>query len=112
MANRITWVLWGIGLFCWPWLANAERLTDPTRPFAVESTAKTLQPQTTEALPQLQSILIGANTQKAVINRQIYRQGDTINQFKIRAIYHDRVVLIGPQGIVTLRLFHQQVRYP
>lgn len=114
MANRSVIAVFGLGMLCWSSISFAESLTDPTRPLATESTstAKTAQETTAAALPRLQSILIGPGSRKAMIDEQIYRQGDTFNQFKISAIHSDRVVLTGPQGKVTLRLFNQKVRYP
>lgn len=59
---------------------------------------------------QLQSIIYGKNRKEAVINQQIFREGDTVNGAKIVAIHRDFVVLSQNAKIVELHLFAGDMR--
>ena len=90
---------------CLLWLflgtVSAATLPDPTRPLAGPAAT----------LPVLQTIIYGSNVRKAIIDGQVCREGTQIEGYRVKAIYADKVIITGPDGQHTLRLFSHKVRY-
>ena len=51
------------------------------------------------------------NVRKAIIDGQVCREGTQIEGYRVKAIYADKVIITGPGGQHTLRLFSHKVRY-
>lgn len=102
---------------CLLWLflgtVSAATLPDPTRPLAgpAATAARDNAAITKAALPVLQTIIYGSNVRKAIIDGQVCREGTQIEGYRVKAIYADKVIITGPDGQHTLRLFSHKVRY-
>ncbi len=100
-----------IGLMLFATASLAATLPDPTTPLSGGAPVTGASASTSVGLPQLKSIVYGRNHRSAVLDRSVYREGMTVNGFKIQRILADRVILEGADGRHTLRLFSTQVRF-
>ena len=83
--------------------AQAESLPDPTRPpVGLEATSASVAAPSGPLL-QLIRTLDGRRT--AVISGQVVRVGGKVGDAVVARIDEDRVILRGPTGMVTLKLF-------
>jgi MSHA biogenesis protein MshK len=82
----------------------AEALPDPTRP-PVEAGMETPGAPATAAGPVLQSIMIRPGHRTAVISGQLLAEGERFGDAKLIKISEGEVILVGPEGRKTLKLF-------
>ena len=82
----------------------AEALPDPTRPPA-EASIMGGGGAVPAGGPVLQSVLIGPGRKSAVIGGQLLEEGDLFGDAKVVKISEGEVILSGPGGEQTLRLF-------
>ena len=82
----------------------AEMLPDPTRP-PVE--AGVVIPGAVAAGPVLQSVMIRPGRRTAFISGQLLTEGERFGDAKLIKISEGEVILIGPEGRQTLKLFPQ-----
>ena len=68
----------------------AQALDDPTRPSGFQAPVQASKP---EASFSLDSIMIGAGKRLAVINGQMVREGQSLEQARVVRVTPDRVVL-------------------
>lgn len=80
----------------------AEVLPDPTRP-PVEAGVEI--PGTVATGPVLQSVMIRPGRRTAVISGQSLAEGERFGGAKLIKISEGEVILIGPEGRKTLKLF-------
>ncbi|MEN6584877.1 MAG: hypothetical protein ABFE02_02350 [Sulfuricella sp.] len=85
-------------------VAVAEGLPDPTRP-AQEAGFSAGGNATPDAGPVLQSVKIAAGRRTAVISGQVVAEGERFDAAKVVSISESEVVLLGPEGRQTLKLF-------
>lgn len=81
----------------------AELLPDPTRPPLEAGLAGDVAMVTSG--PVLQSVKIAPGHKTAVISGQLLAQGDRFGEMKLLSISESEVVLQGPEGRQTLKLF-------
>jgi hypothetical protein len=103
MAKRL---ITGIFTLIMGWsvpLAHAEALPDPTRPPLEAGLAEGVA--VVPSGPVLQSVKIAPGRRMAVISGQLLAEGDKFGELKLIRIAEGDVVLSGPEGRQTLRLF-------
>ena len=89
---------------------QAESLPDPTRPpGGLEATNASVA---VPSGPMLQLIRTLDGNRTAVISGQVVRVGGFVNDAMVARIDEDRVVLRGPAGMVTLKLFPDVEKTP
>lgn len=81
----------------------AELLPDPTRPPLEAGLAGDVA--TLASGPVLQSVKIAPGRRMAVISGQLLAQGERFGAAKLVSISESEVVLLGPEGRQTLKLF-------
>lgn len=81
----------------------AEVLPDPTRP-AVEA-GQAGDAAIVTSGPMLQSVKIAPGRRSAVISGQLLAEGERFGAAKLVSISESEVVLLGPEGKQTLKLF-------
>jgi len=92
----IVWLGWSATV------ASAEdALPDPTRPPPEAAMVAGPAP----VGPVLQSVMIGPNGRTAVIGGQLLKEGDSFGDAKLVRISQGEVLLSGPSGELTLKLF-------
>ena len=78
-------------------LAQADSLTDPTRPatewLAAQPVAPGSQPAVSSAALEVQVLVIGHSRKFAIIDGQLVRLGEAVNGAKLVAFHADGVVL-------------------
>jgi MSHA biogenesis protein MshK len=84
-------------------MAHGENLPDPTRPPVSLAQPQSAAPGAS-GVPALQSILLGAERRAAILDGRVYREGETIGEYKLGKITRKEVWLNGPDGELTLRL--------
>jgi hypothetical protein len=91
--------------------ADSQKLEDPTRPLintfyrsssATKSSTKQKVP--TKQKLVLQGIFLRSEGSRAVIDNQLLKVGDKINQYTVQKIYAQRVILRRGQQTKTLQL--------
>jgi hypothetical protein len=82
----------------------AESLPDPTRP-PVEAGVESPGTQAVASGPVLQSVMIRPGRRTAVISGQLLAEGERFGDARLVRISEGEVVLAGPEGRQTLRLF-------
>lgn len=89
--------------------SQSEVLVDPSKPlnFTVKKERQVYQP----ALPTLQSILVKAGKQQAMINNVLYLQGQSVNGYKITLIDAQKVVLRYQNKNYKLTLYSANERF-
>jgi len=97
-------LLMSISLF-----AQGEVLTDPTAPLNFQP-AKVKKLSRTP-LPQLQSIVVKAGKQQAIIDNKSYQKGQWVNGYLVTQIKHDKVLLKHKNKIYTLTLYSESERF-
>ena len=106
MAKRLTQTIIAATL---GWVATqaaaAEMLPDPTRPPLEAGYAATGAIPMFDAGPVLQSVKIAPGRRSAVISGQLLVQGERFGEMKLVSISESEVVLLGPDGRQTLKLF-------
>lgn len=80
-----------------------ESLPDPTRPPAEAGMVGAVA--AVASGPVLQSVKIAPGRRMAVISGQLLAEGDRFGEAKLISIAEGEVVLSGPEGRQTLRLF-------
>lgn len=90
--------------------ALGQVLADPTRPpqawlDAQPKVAGGTAAAEQEAVPQLQSLLIGSTRRYAIIEGQVVGVGDTFKDARVVAVRPTEVVLRSERGTQTLKLF-------
>ncbi len=85
-------------------LGAAETLPDPTRP---PPGIDTVLAAPVGSGPALQAIRIEGRQRSAVIGGETVRVGSRLGEQRVTRIDHDQVVLVGPAGTQTLKLFPQ-----
>lgn len=80
----------------------AEVLPDPTRPPAA---AGVETPGAATAGPVLQSVMIRPGRRTALISGQLLAEGERFGDAKLIKISEGEVILAGPEGRQTLKLF-------
>lgn len=84
-------LLFPLGVSLWTWFASpALALEDPTRPSGFQAPVEAPQPEVSFSLD---SIMIGGDKRLAVINGQMVREGQTLEQARVLRVAADRVVL-------------------
>lgn len=88
---------------------HSEVLVDPSKPFNfnVKKTVKVSQP----SLPTLQSILVKAGKQQAMLNNKLYQQGQSVNGYKITKIDAQKVLLSYQNKQYKLTLYSASERF-
>lgn len=81
----------------------AELLPDPTRPPTEAGFAGAVV--AIPSGPVLQSVKIASGQKMAVISGQLLTEGESFGEAKLIKIAEGEVVLSGPDGLQTLRLF-------
>lgn len=84
--------------------AAAESLPDPTRP-AQEAGFPAGASAAQDAGPVLQSVKIAPGRRTAVISGQLLAEGGRFGAARVVSISESEVVLLGPEGRQTLKLF-------
>lgn len=88
---------------------QASNLPDPTRPpGGVDAAVPTLVPSG----PALQLIRTLDGKRMAIISGQAVRVGGKVNDAIVTRIDEDRVMLRGPEGVQTLKLFPEVEKNP
>ncbi len=82
----------------------AEVLPDPTRP-PVEAGVEIPGAPAVAAGPVLQSVMIRPGSRSAVISGQLLAEGERFGEAKLIKISEGEVILLGPEGRQTLKLF-------
>lgn len=86
-------------------MAVAESLRDPTRPVeATVSRRATGKPVSQHRLV-LQTVVISPQRRTAVISGRVLSPGDRISGYTLTEIHEAEVVVKGPKGTRTLRLY-------
>lgn len=96
--------LWGVSALLWS-AAHAQAedvLPDPTRPPPEASMAAG---PARAAGPVLQSVMIAPGNRSAVIDGQLLKEGELYGDAKLVRITGSEVILSGPEGEQTLKLF-------
>ncbi|WP_413701267.1 hypothetical protein ACLKMH_06125 [Psychromonas sp. KJ10-10] len=90
-------------------LTHSEVLVDPSKPlnFSVKKAVKVSQP----SLPTLQSILVKAGKQQAMLNNKLYQQGQSVNGYKITKIDAQKVLLSYQNKQYKLTLYSANERF-
>ena len=89
--------------------ALAEILPDPTRPpSGVEAVVTAVAPSG----PLLQLIRTLDGKRIAVVSGQVVNVGSKMNNLVVTRIDEDRVILRGPEGVLTLKLFPDMEKNP
>jgi MSHA biogenesis protein MshK len=81
----------------------AEILPDPTRPAAEAGLAGDVA--IAPSGPVLQSVMIRPNRRTAVISGQLLAEGERFGDAKLVKVSEGEVILVGPEGRQTLKLF-------
>ena len=105
MALRLIFMLMSMSL-----AAHAENLPDPTRPPANLDGGITLTAQPSG--PALQVIRTINGRRSAMISGQEVKSGSKLGDAVVMRIDEDRVLLRGPDGIQTLKLFPEVEKRP
>ena len=89
--------------------AQSEPLVDPTAPlnFQPKKVTKVYR----AALPQLQSIVVKAGKQQAIMNNKAYQKGQRVNGYQVTYIDTDKVLLEYQQKTYTLTLYSSNERF-
>jgi hypothetical protein len=103
MAFRLIFLLMSVSL-----AVHAESLPDPTRPPANLDGGATAQPSG----PVLQVIRTINGRRSAMISGQEVKSGSQVSDAVVMRIDEDRVLLRGPGGIQTLKLFPEVEKRP
>ncbi|PWB49921.1 MAG: MSHA biogenesis protein MshK [Nitrosomonadales bacterium] len=82
----------------------SEALPDPTRP-PVEAGVETAGAAAVASGPVLQSVMIRPGRRTAVISGQLLAEGERFGGARLVRISEGEVVLAGPEGRQTLKLF-------
>lgn len=84
-------------------------LVDPTKPlnFQVQKQNNTNQ----VSLPRLQSIVVKSAYGQAIINNQLYQQGQSVSGYKITLIDADKVLLSYQNQTYKLTLYSSKERF-
>lgn len=82
---------------------SRAEVNDPTRPIFLAPEPEAVVEEMTVAM-QLQSIYYGANKKLAIINDSVVGEGDYLENWKIKRIEHQSVVLVrkGQQKRIAL----------
>jgi len=88
---------------------QSETLTDPTAPlnFQPAKVAKLSK----APLPQLQSIVVKAGEQQAIINNKSYQEGQRVGGYLVTKIKRDKVLLKYKNKVYTLTLYSESERF-
>jgi MSHA biogenesis protein MshK len=105
MALRLIFMLMSMSL-----AVHAENLPDPTRPPANLDGGATLTAQPSG--PALQVIRTINGRRSAMISGQEVKSGSKLGDAVVMRIDEDRVLLRGPDGIQTLKLFPEVEKRP
>lgn len=105
MALRLIFVLMSMSL-----AVHAESLPDPTRPPANLDGGATATAQPSG--PALQVIRTINGKRSAMISGQEVKSGSQVGDARVIRIDEDRVLLRGPGGIQTLKLFPEVEKRP
>ncbi len=89
--------------------AQSEPLADPTKPlnFQVKKERKVYR----SALPKLQSIVVKAGKQQAILNNKLYQQGQWVKGYKITLIDAEKVLLEYQKKTYKLSLYSSNERF-
>ncbi len=90
-------------------IAQAEGVSDPTRPPVGVDTSV---PVAATSGPSLQLIRTVEGVRMAIISGQMVKVGDRVSDALVTHIEEDRVVLRGPGGMQTLKLFPDVEKSP
>ena len=90
-------------------MTQSEVLVDPSQPlnFRVEKKRQVYQPK----LPVLQSILVKAGKQQAMLNNILYKKGQTVDGYKITHIDAQKVLLRYQNKNYKLTLYSADERF-
>jgi len=103
MVKRVRTILFALALGVGTAQALAgEMLPDPTRP-PVEAGVDI--PGVVAVGPVLQSVMIRPGRRTALISGQLLAEGERFGDAKLIKISEGEVILIGPEGRQTLKLF-------
>jgi len=106
MVKRLIQIITAVAL---GWVATqvaaTEMLPDPTRPPLEAGFAAAGANVTRDAGPVLQSVKIAPGHRTAVISGKLLAEGDRFGTAKLVSISDSEVVLLGPEGRQTLKLF-------
>jgi MSHA biogenesis protein MshK len=103
MVKRVRTILFALALGVGAAQAlAAEMLPDPTRP-PVEAGVEI--PGAAATGPVLQSVMIRPGRRTALISGQLLAEGERFGDAKLIKISEGEVILIGPEGRQTLKLF-------
>ena len=91
--------------------SSAETLPDPTRPPS-EASMDAAATGKAAAGPALQSVKIAPGRRIAVIDGRLVKEGDAFGDAKLIKINEADVVLLGPNGRQTLKLFPEVEKTP
>ncbi len=104
MAKRLITGVFALVLGGGAAVLTAETLPDPTRPPAEAGLAGSAVAAVASG-PMLQSVMIAPGRRSAVISGQLLTEGALFGEAKLVRIAEGEVVLSGPDGQQTLRLF-------
>jgi len=105
MVKRVRAILFALALGAGAAQAlAAEMLPDPTRP-PVGAGVEAPGAPVAAAGPVLQSVMIRPGRRAAVISGQLVVEGERFGDAKLVKVSEGEVVLIGPEGRQTLKLF-------
>ena len=105
MAFRLIFLLMSVSF-----AAHPESLPDPTRPpVSLESNTSGIAQPTG---PALQAIRTSNGRRSATISGQEVKIGSKVGDAVVMRIDEDRVILRGPGGIETLKLFPDVEKHP
>lgn len=92
--------------------AQSEVLVDPSKPlnFEVKKEPKVVRTKR-HKLPKLQSIVIKAGKQQAILNNNLYQQGQSVNGYKITQIDAEKVLLEYQNKTYKLTLYSANERF-
>lgn len=109
MAKRLTAAFLAAWLGCQvSWAAADEVLPDPTRP----PPEATLVAGPAASGPVLQSVMIAPGHRSAMIGGRLLKEGDTFGDAKLVKILPGEVILSGPSGEETLKVFPSVEKTP
>lgn len=103
MVKRLRTILLALVLGGGAAALAAEVLPDPTRP-PVETGVVTSSALEVTG-PALQSVMIRSGHRTAVISGQLLAEGERFGDAKLIRISESEVILLGPEGRQTLKLF-------
>lgn len=109
MAIRLSLLALGLLAMSRGGAALAESVPDPTRPPAGTDASA---PAIVASGPVLQLIRTLDGKRIAVISGQTVKVGSKVNDAIVTQIEDDRVVLRGPEGLQTLKLFPEVEKRP